>query len=147
MMAIETAASIAESFLYVYLGLSALTINPQFVIIELIEVVVIATVLGRFMSVLIPIGIIYMMKGKKMRLKWNEVVLISIGGIIRGAIAFGLALGITTEHKDVMITTVQIIVLLTTVIFGSTMGLIAKCLNIKSDEMINTDLTHPLIYD
>ena len=60
-------------------------------------------------------------------------MLIAIGGIIRGAIAFGLALHLTSENSKVLKTTTQIIVLVTTIFLGSSMGLIAKCLDIKPD--------------
>ena len=62
-------------------------------------------------------------------------MLIAIGGIIRGAIAFGLALQIEdTQHAGILMTTTQIIVLITTVFLGSSMGLIAKVLKIEADD-------------
>lgn len=133
---VETASSIAESYLYVYLGLSALTIEGKYVFPSLITVVLFGTIIARMISVMLPMVLLHLYKnwrGKKMRLQWNETMLVAIGGIIRGAIAFGLALQMNTENVGILRTTTQVIVLLTTVVLGSTMGLIAKCLNIQSD--------------
>ena len=77
--------------------------------------------------------LLYIIKGDRMRLTWNEVTLISIGGIIRGAIAFGLSFGIHTTNNRVLKNKVQIVVLTTTIVLGSTMGIIAKILNIRPD--------------
>lgn len=77
-----------------------------------------------------PLSLLYCFSSKPLKLRFNEALLIAIGGIIRGAIAFGLSLSIQTEHKEILKTTTQILVLMTTILLGSTMGLIAKCLKI-----------------
>jgi NhaP-type Na+/H+ or K+/H+ antiporter len=138
-MAVETAASVAESFLYVYLGLSALTIKREYVVTSLIVVVIIATILSRIISVFIPMLVMYLFKGSKLGLKFKEILLITFGGSIRGAIAFGLCLGINTANSDMIKTTVQIVVLFTTVVFGSTIGLFANTLDIKPDSRVVSD--------
>jgi NhaP-type Na+/H+ or K+/H+ antiporter len=48
----------------------------------------------------------WLIKGRELTIAWNEVLLIAIGGIIRGAIAFGLSLGIETAHAGILKTTV-----------------------------------------
>jgi NhaP-type Na+/H+ or K+/H+ antiporter len=82
----------AESFLYVYLGISAISIEAEYVIPKFIVVVMLATIIARFVSVFIPMYVIYLFNGKKLRMGWNQVFLISLGGVIRGAIAFALSL-------------------------------------------------------
>ena len=135
MIAIATVASIAESFLYVYLGLSALTISSTNVIPRFLISVLFSTIIARFISVFLPLLLLRSLKSStKNPLQWNEAVLITVGGVIRGAIAFGLCLGMDTENFLVIKTTVQIVVLVTTVFFGSTMGMLAKALNIKPDD-------------
>lgn len=91
-LTMETSSSIAESFLYAYLGLSAISIDVRYVNPMLIACVLITTIVARLLSVFIPLGIMYIFKRGKLSIKLNEAVLIAIGGIIRGAIAFGLSL-------------------------------------------------------
>jgi len=106
---VETISNISESFLYVYLGLSALTIESKNVIPSLIAVVLFGAILARLISVLVPVGILkaggYIFQRNQVTLRLNEVLLIGIGGIIRGAIAFGLAAQISTKNEDILITT------------------------------------------
>jgi len=52
-IAVQLVADMSESFLYVYLGLSALSINWNFVMPKLILIVLIATIIGRILSVVI----------------------------------------------------------------------------------------------
>ena len=63
-------------------------------------------------------------------LNWRELVFIWYAGLIRGAIAFGLVLRINTSFagRDLIVTTCLALVLLSTVIFGSTVGLLGACL-------------------
>ena len=66
---------------------------------------------------------------KKQDVNLRELCFISYGGMIRGAIAFGLVLKIpegtdpSTEFKerDVAVTTTLAVVIITTVVFGSLM--------------------------
>ena len=52
-IAVQLVADMSESFLYVYLGLSAFSINWNFVMPKLILIVLIATIIGRILSVVI----------------------------------------------------------------------------------------------
>ena len=57
--------------------------------------------------------------------------------MIRGAIAFGLVLRIDKSYtnRDVIVTTSLSLVVFTTVVFGSTVGLLNDCLfNSKKEE-------------
>ena len=51
---------------------------------------------------------------------------IAYAGMIRGAVAFGLVLRIDkeVEHRSVIVTTSLVLVCLTTIILGSTVGLV-----------------------
>jgi len=55
--------------------------------------------------------------------------------MIRGAIAFGLVLRVDEffPNKDVIVTTCLALVVFTTIICGSTVGLLNKCLFSKED--------------
>ena len=69
-------------------------------------------------------------------MQWNQVMLVAIGGIIRGAIAFGLSLQIDSPNSGVLKTTTQVIVLGTTIVLGCLISVLAKCLKIKTDDEI-----------
>ena len=63
-------------------------------------------------------------------------------GMIRGAIAFGLVLRLdkSLPNRSVIVTTSLSLVLLTTLIFGSSLGLISRCLFGKPEEKAKLDL-------
>lgn len=67
---------------------------------------------------------------------FKELLFIWYAGMIRGAIAFGLVLRIGTEfeNRNVIVTTCLTLVLFTTIVFGSTVGLLGKCLFTKPSE-------------
>jgi hypothetical protein len=68
-------------------------------------VVLILTITARLISVFIPIFIIFLVNKGKIAISWSQVFLISIGGIIRGAIAFGLSLQIKSSNSEILKTT------------------------------------------
>ena len=69
-------------------------------------------------------------------LTWTELIFIWYAGMIRGAIAFGLVLRIdhSNTNRDLIVTTCLTLVLITTVFFGSTIGLLSVCLFEKKDD-------------
>jgi NhaP-type Na+/H+ or K+/H+ antiporter len=69
-------------------------------------------------------------KDKIDKLQWNELAFISFAGLIRGAIAFGLVLRLDPHmaNRSVIVTTCLTLVVFTTVVFGSTIGVLEKCL-------------------
>ena len=95
-LAVETVSSVAEGFLYVYLGMTAVggSIKTQNVNLFLIIYTIAGTLMARFSAVMGILGVMSWFqkeKGGKL-LGFNERVLIAAGGTVRGAIAFGLAL-------------------------------------------------------
>jgi NhaP-type Na+/H+ or K+/H+ antiporter len=92
-LAVCTISNINQSFLYIYMGLSAFSIDQQYVKQDMVIVTLIAIFVCRIFSVGIPILLVYLWSGcKPLQLKWNEWVFVYFGGLIRGAIAFGLSL-------------------------------------------------------
>ena len=119
-----------------YLGLSAFSLSFKSIIWSFVGSVLVATVVARVVSVFVPIICIWVVNGGEIPLQWSQVFLIAIGGVIRGAIAFGLSLQIDTPNKEVLKTTTQLIVLGSTVVLGCLMGGITRFLNIKTDQEI-----------
>ena len=64
------------------------------------------------------------------KISWKELTFIWYAGLIRGAIAFGLVLRIdsTVVNRSVIVTTCLTLVVFTTIFFGSTVGLLGKCM-------------------
>lgn len=69
--------------------------------------------------------------GYKSGIQMKDLVFIWYAGLIRGAIAFGLVLRIDEEkfkNRDVIVTTSLSLVVFSTVVFGSTVGVLQKFL-------------------
>jgi hypothetical protein len=63
-------------------------------------------------------------------MKFTDVLFLNFAGVIRGAIAFGLVLRLdeSLENRNVIITTVLALVIVTTIIFGATMTILKVAL-------------------
>ena len=98
--------------------------SPSFIGIELVLIVI-----ARITSVLL-VQYVFVVLGSERSLKFKECVFLSYVGMIRGAIALGLA--IKAEHffseYGFVVTSVLALVISSTLLFGSFMPLIAKCL-------------------
>ena len=130
----------AEAFVFGYLGLTffsyfELKWSPELFCVELAVILI-----GRFTGVFLTIGLFKCCCGYKSNMTFKEMIFIWYAGMIRGAIAFGLVLRIDGEHyknRDVIVTTSLSLVVFTTVVFGSTVGLLSKCLfpdEVEADE-------------
>ena len=89
--------------------------------------------IGRFIATFGLIGLCKICKYEKhnpKRLTCKELLFIWYAGLIRGAIAFGLVLRIESDvaNRSVIVTTCLTLVVFTTIFFGSTVGLLGKCL-------------------
>jgi solute carrier family 9 (sodium/hydrogen exchanger), member 6/7 len=119
-MAVCTIANCNQSFLYIYMGLSAFSIEMEYVHMNMVYTTLIAIFVCRIFSVGVPIFLVWLSTGMKpLQLKWNEWVFVYCGGLIRGAIAFGLGLQMTTDNNKVLKNTVQICALVTIVGVGA----------------------------
>jgi len=80
------------------------------------------------------VGLVYLFVfifGFKWELGFKKLIFIWYAGMIRGAIAFGLVLRISngsSPNRGVIVTTSLLLVIFTTVVFGSTVGLLQNCL-------------------
>lgn len=96
--------------------------------------------LGRFLGTFGLIGFLKIFgyeKENKRKVTCKELLFIWYAGLIRGAIAFGLVLRISDDvaNRSVIVTTCLTLVVFTTVFFGSTVGLLSKCMFDKSPEV------------
>ena len=85
--------------------------------------------MGRLLSVLV-VQYSFVLFGCENTFKFKELVFLSYAGMIRGAIALGLALkafAVFSEY-EVFVTSVLSLVIISTLVFGSFMPLVAKCL-------------------
>ena len=88
---------------------------------------------GRGMGSLGLVGLLKLCgyeKDKKNKITFKELLFIWYAGLIRGAIAFGLVLRIEDDvvNRSVIVTTCLTLVVVSTIFFGSTVGLLGKCL-------------------
>ena len=117
------------------MGLSAFSIEPEYVEMNMVWTTLIAIFVCRIFSVGVPIFLVWCSTGcQPLKLRWNEWVFVYCGGLIRGAIAFGLGLQMTTDNHRVLKNTVQICALITIVGVGAPIQLLAKIFNIKPDK-------------
>lgn len=125
---------LTEAFVFSYLGLTFFSYtefkwSPQLFWIELGIIF-----FGRFFG---TFGLMSLLKclGYDSGISYRELIFIWYAGMIRGAIAFGLVLRIDSVYpnRQVIVTTSLALVVFTTVVFGSTVGILSKFL-FKDDE-------------
>ena len=133
--------SIAESFVFAYIGLCVFTYTtgPEEVTdsdyywsVSFIGWMTLIVIVGRVCAVFTVHGL-FSLCAKKKDVSLKELIFISYGGMIRGAIAFGLVLKIPVanektgekfKERGVVITTTLALVIITTVLFGSFMPVV-----------------------
>ena len=114
-----------EAFVFAYLGLTFFSYqnlkwSPHLFLFELLIIF-----FGRGLGTIGLVGLLKCCYDAKISLK--ELIFIWYAGMIRGAIAFGLVLridGNTFKNRDVIVTTSLSLVVFTTVVFGSTVGIL-----------------------
>ena len=124
---------IAEGFIFSYLGLTFFSYTYMPLSISLISVLFLIVIVGRGAATMGLVSLLKLCgyeKNNPNKLTFKDLALIWYAGLIRGAIAFGLVLRIDSSfpNRDLIVTTCLTLVLFTTVIFGSTVGLLLSCL-------------------
>lgn len=103
-------------------------------------------IVGRISAVWISHGL-FSLCAKEKDITLKELVFISYGGMIRGAIAFGLVLkipdGSDFKERSCIITTTLAVVIITTVVFGTFMPVIQKALFPPMKENVDKALDKP----
>ena len=130
---------VAEAFVFSYLGLTFFSYSTYSWSTDLIILELCVVMLGRFLATFGLIGLLKICRYEKhnpKRITCKELLFIWYAGLIRGAIAFGLVLRIDKDvsNRGVIVTTCLTLVVFTTIFFGSTVGLLGKCLFKGEDE-------------
>lgn len=149
-MSVSIFGVLAESIVFAYIGLCLFTYANSTLFVEgkeaprniwsysFIGYMIPIIVFGRFMSIYLT----YFMFSccHKEKLTCKQLTFISYGGVIRGAIAFGLVLKIPESEdfheRDVLITTTLSIVIFTTLLFGTFMPLAQRILVPPTPEQV-----------
>jgi NhaP-type Na+/H+ or K+/H+ antiporter len=120
----------AEAFVFAYLGLSFFSYTTyewswQFFVAEFLVVIV-----GRFLGIIGLLYVVSFILNHERELTFKESLFLYCGGMIRGAIAFGLVLRLdqSLPNRQVIITTSLCLVIVTTLLFGTLMPLLSKFL-------------------
>ncbi len=117
-------SAIAEAFVFVYLGLTAVhyfqvAFSWSFMIFELCVVIC-----GRFVSVFGICILMDLFHVSNFKLSFVERGICSCSGTIRGAIAFGLSISIVSKsqlNRDILLSTTLSLVFISTIVFGALM--------------------------
>lgn len=116
------------------MGMTAFSIEKENLKPDFIKITMISIFVCRLFSVAVPVLLIKLCTGcKPSALSWNQWVFVYFGGLIRGAICFGLSLQFESPNRRILRTTVQVCALSLIVGVGSPLQLIAKCFSIKTD--------------
>ena len=131
----ECLGLMSENFIFAYLGISVpLMIND--VNINYVLIGIVALVASRFLSVVIVAFFINLFKKEK--IPFSHLMVMTMGGL-RGAVAFYLALNVSSEYKHLIITTTISLILFTVIGMGSATPLFLKWLDKKfpQDKILN----------
>ena len=125
----QTLGYFAEALIFSYIGLGIFRQPQQDWSISFISIELLLIVFARIVSVL-SVQYIFVLFGAKQSLKFKECVFLSYAGMIRGAIALGLAIKAHDffSEYDFVVASVLALVIASTLLFGSFMPLVAKCL-------------------
>jgi len=134
---ISTMSFAAEAFLFTYLGLSIFSTESSSFSLNFTFLIIVAAVISRFCSVFISIAIYALMKRWVIEINCKQLTLIWFSGLIRGAIAFALSLEISEDiapHRDQMVSTTLMMVLMTTIVLGGVMSAFAKLIGLNAEQ-------------
>ena len=125
----QTLSYFAEALIFSYIGLGIFKQPQQDWSISFIGIELLLIVFARISSVLL-VQYAFLLCGSEKSLKLKECLFLSYAGMIRGAIALGLAIkaeNFFTEYEFV-VASVLALVILSTLLFGSFMPIVAKLL-------------------
>lgn len=124
-------AMIAETAVFLLLGLSVFGFEQSFSA-NFVVLSIVACLVARALHVFPICFLLNRYRKKKSRISRRNQVVIWWSGL-RGAIAFALAAGLKTEHRDEIVSATLGVVLFTVWVFGGTTFPLLKFLKVKSD--------------
>lgn len=132
----EFLGKLSEAFVFIYLGITLFSFKEYRWSWQLFVAELFIIIIGRLFGTIGLLEISTKCCGVKTNLDIKQQIFVWFAGMIRGAIAFGLVLRIddSVENRDVIITTSLSLVIFTTVVFGSLLGVIQKMLFGDSDK-------------
>ncbi|CDW89237.1 sodium hydrogen exchanger [Stylonychia lemnae] len=133
-LAIQTISSCCEAFLFAYLGFSVISISNDNCSFQFILELLLITLVARFLSVFIPLSLLWILNYS---VNFKTAVFIWYGGLIRGAIAYALTFRIDrsiSRQAYLIRQNTLMIVLISTLFFGSLMSVFAKLLGISVEK-------------
>jgi sodium/hydrogen exchanger 3 len=113
-LAFDVLAHGAEAFTYTYLGLSITALRSSDWPALFIVCMLVAIVLARAASILISSAIVFIAQRGSFGLESKSICVTWFAGLIRGSVAFALALQISGPHSGVLVSSTMGIVLATT---------------------------------
>ena len=128
-LAVETLGHGAEAFLFMYMGLTLFSIEENQISLEFSFFVLFATFIARGIAIAIPYLIATKCIGIMKPLDLNQIMIIWFSGLVKGAIAFGMSLQISssiTTKKVYLVSTTLSIVMISTIILGGLMSFFAN---------------------
>lgn len=144
----ESLSFFAEAFVFVYIGITGFGYNDQnwslkFIILEILIITV-----GRFIGI---VGLLYLVSwvfNHQRELTFKQSIFLYVGGLIWGAIAFGLVLWLdpVLPNWSVIVTTSYIVVAFTTVFYGTMVPILSNFMLAvpKSLQMEHQDSLSPV---
>ncbi len=124
----STLSFLAEAFVFIYLGLCSLLKDSDWSL-SLTGYSLLAVLLSRLLAISVTsllFRALYRLTGGDYLLDVYDLLVIYFSGSIRGAIAYGLVLSVTSTHASVIKSSCLLMVLVTTILFGASMGGIIK---------------------
>lgn len=125
----QTLGYFSEALIFSYIGIGIFAMPQQDWSISFIGIELLLIVIARLVSILF-VQYAFVLFGAEKSLKFKECVFLAYAGMIRGAIALGLAIKAEdsfTEYNFV-VASVFALVIFSTLLFGSFMPIVAKCL-------------------
>ena len=133
-LSIQTLSNVAEAFLFTYLGFSLISISSNNYSFSFLFILLVITLVARLLSVAVSFAVLWLC-GYRVQLK--TVVFVWYGGLIRGAIAYALTFRIDkslSKQPQIIRQNTLMIVLISTLLFGSLMSVFAKILGISIEK-------------
>lgn len=130
----------AEALVFAYLGLTAYSYDLFSVPPLFIFYMVLGMIVARFVGTFILCYFVTLVSCGKYNLGFKNMVLIWIGGVVRGGISFALAMSISGDNEEILRIVILVLVIVGTLFFGSFLPIVVKIVNVTEP---TGNLVHP----